>query len=352
LLLSEVLSQSLDIQCSIFETTSWCYNIKVIQGSKSVLKVFPEGRKENAENLTSISLSVEDAPYNAKDLNLDYFKMFTKMTKFWSEESKFPSLILSLSLPYTNLVELTFYSAGMSTFKSNLGSRKLKLELLSICYNDLTALEKGIFAGLPNLKTLDLTGNKITTIDVQTLSPLKALKLIDLSSNSFKNFNLTFWQAIPSSVAKMVFDQNDINGIPKGAFRSFSNLTSLSLKTNKLKTFIAQNLGFGINLQELLLDSNQISRFNVTGLRNIKNLTLDSNELKTIQSRMFERNIVFNILSFSGNKVEMIEKSFMERQKALKTYQYSKNPCVTPGPTEDKKMMMENMENCFNKFKP
>jgi Leucine-rich repeat (LRR) protein len=324
LLISDVLCQSkktLDIECSKFEKTDWCYNNKIIDGSKSKLKVFPEGSKEKAENLTSISLCNREL--NAKNLNLDYFKIFTKMTKFWNYDSNFPLLNLIDSLPYTNLIELTICSAGMTTFKSNLGNKKLKLEFLSICYNDLTAHEKGVFAGLPNLKTLDLTGNKITTIDLQTLSPLKALKQIDLSSNAFNNFNLTFWQAIPRSVTKIICNENKIKEIPNEAFKPFSNLTSLSLITNHLKTFVAQNLGFARNFQELLLDSNQISKFNATGLKNIKNLTLDSNELKTIENKMFEKKIVFNILSFSGNKIEMNEKTFMERQNALQTFQYA-----------------------------
>jgi Leucine-rich repeat (LRR) protein len=278
-------------------------------------------------------------------LNLDQFKIFPNMKQLYTENYFFPSLILSDSLLSTNLISVVIWSASLTTFKST-ATKDLELEELSLCFNEITVIEKGTFDKMPKLKRLDLTWNKMTSIDANTFKPLKALQRIKLSKNLIKSGQNIF-QAIPPSVSMIYFAEAEIIRLPIEAFKTLPNLKLLNLDGNKLTYFVAKTLGLGESLTELSLESNQLISFSGNGIKNCTTLNLDKNKLTKIVNDMFEKNIVFDSISFSENQVSKIEKSFMERQNVLQTSQYSKNPCITPGPTEDKQMMMENMENCF-----
>jgi hypothetical protein len=340
--------KSLYIECFFDEEKyPWCQNLKMIDSNKPEVILKPEGTK--ASDFYSINMDPGDRITVGVGLSLDQFKIFPNMNSFFSENYVFPSLTFSDSLPSTNMITVLIWSASLTTFKST-ATKDLKLEDLSLCFNDIKAIEKGAFDKMPKLKRLDLTWNKMTSIDANTFKPLKALQRIKLSRNSIKS-DINFWQAIPPSVSMIYFAESGINRLPNGAFKTLPNLQLLNLDKNKLSSFVARNLGLGESLKELSIENNQLTNFSGNGLKNCKKLNLDKNQLTKIGSNMFDKNIVFDSISFSENQVNQIEKSFLERQNVLNISQYARNPCISSVPmsvqTEDKQMMMENMENCF-----
>jgi Leucine-rich repeat (LRR) protein len=196
---------------------------------------------------------------------------------------------------------------------------------------------------MPKLKLLSFGSNNIKAIDSEILKPLTMLKDLNLGKNQIKNLDLTFWQSID-------MQHNQIEEIPAGAFENLTNLTQLNLNENKLKYFDAFELKLKSPIVEISLNKNQISKICFVGLKKLKILLMDRNNLTTIDNNMTETNVILETLSFSQNNVSEIEESFMKRQNVLKTFQYSRNPCVIPGPTANKEMMMENLSDCFKNF--
>jgi hypothetical protein len=357
-LVSTVLTQSqsnqkfspqLYIDCTFEKPDLICDGIKLFNGTVPEIIILPKGKQQR--DFASIKLDPQNGKISLKGLSLDHFKAFSNMTHFWSVNVVFPSVTLRDSLPYTKLISLTVSTANMTSFNSILKDKKLKLEKLSLNFNQLSSFPKGTFDCMPDLNTLELAENKFQSFDAKIFKPLKKLKLIRLNGNFVKNLNLAFFQAIPPSVTLFHFASSGIVKLPAGAFRSLPNITYINLTSNKLKTFIASKLGLGDSIEVIVIDSNQLTELDVKGCKNLKTIEMDNNKLTEIRNNIFNEEIVFKTISFSSNKVKAIEQSFMERQNCLKTFQYSKNPCVQPGPTQDKKMMMENMENCFANFK-
>jgi Leucine-rich repeat (LRR) protein len=297
-----------------------------------------------------LSASGTNNKNSLKDLlNLEPFEIFENLETIEIETHTLSSMALTNSM--ANLTVLKIYGNKLKTFTTSELTEEMKMETLIVSNNKISTLDKGLFDKMPNLNTLNFNHNNIKSFDSEILKPSTMLQTLDLSFNQIKKLDITFWQSISSSVEVIRLNENEIGEFPSGAFKKLTKLEKLNLSKNKLKSFVTADLKLMAPTVEIFLVDNEISKIGFNGLKNLKSLTLDMNMITKLEEKLFAKDITFDLLSFGDNKMNQIEKSFMKRQKVMKTFQYSKNPCVIPGPTANKNQMMENMENCFNNFK-
>jgi Leucine-rich repeat (LRR) protein len=296
-------TQSLSMSCDFEKDKglAQCSNVTFIASStpKIVLR-----SKIKVEDIREMELRNPFAyqRQNLKDLrDLEPFKVLKKLEVL--DINGYTLDLIRLTDAMVNLRMLRLCSNGLKSFRTAL-KIPAKLQNLWICVNKISFDDERMFDKLRNLNYLGLRRNEIKSINGKIFEPLMMLRKLDLGENKLKIISVEFMQRIPSTVTNLTLDGNEISNI-------------------------------------------QIKNINAAAIKNLKNLKLDRNNLTRIANEMFPKNIVFDSLSFSQNKIEIIEKSFIERQNMMLTSEYSQNPCVTPGITETKQQMMENMKNCF-----
>jgi Leucine-rich repeat (LRR) protein len=336
--------ESLKIKCQVKSGIAKCDNVKVINSSQPELILIPKSQPGDVKELVlEQNISVD----SLKSFRFELFNAFSNLNSLSTINYAIPSITFDNSLTCKRLEKISVAGAGLKTFKSD---QNLQLKLLSFRNNKISVIDKNVFKGLQQLITLDLFGNNIQKIDSDAFIHLKSLRVLKLGRNPLNNPGLAFYQAIPSTVNTLHLDETPISEIPKGAFKSLPRLSYLFMVNGKLKSFVASELGTK-SLKTLRLVSNQITKLSTSGCKNLETLNVDQNNLTRLSYDMFNSNI--NELTFSKNKITSIEKKIIEGMKRLlKTSDYSLNPCVRPGPTPTKDKLMENLEDCFNNFKP
>jgi Leucine-rich repeat (LRR) protein len=342
-------NETLQAKCEFSKGKTFCDDVKIVRGQKSKITL-KGGKKEMIDVGEVIFLNKESENMALKDFRLELFKAFPKISSLRVSNYTIPSVTLTDNVMDMQLVSLTIRTAGLESFKSELSNNSFSLEDLCLEINELASIHKRTFRGLTQLTSLDLYQNKIQSIHPEAFKAMKSLAKLSLSRNPIKQISLTFFQALPTSVTTLFMQGNRIKVLPFGCFQTFPKFLVLSLVNNNITTFNAQYLGL-TECVFLGLDRNKLEDFNVTGVKSLRILNVEDNKLKKISNDLFDKDFVAENLWFRKNRISEIERDFMERQPLMKTAQYSLNPCVSPGPTENRKMMMENMAECFNNFK-
>ncbi|XVF34472.1 hypothetical protein REPUB_Repub18cG0061500 [Reevesia pubescens] len=214
------------------------------------------------------------------------------------------------------------------------------LETLDLSQNQLKNNFLLHVVGLASLKTLNLQENQLKgSVDIQELNNLTNLRNLDLSNNEIESFQSFQGSRRPLMMNIEVLDLSD-NLFQNSTFASISglsNLKSLKISSNRLQGSIdikelnnltkLQKLDLSgnnieslqsfqdserqlklINLEELYLSGNLFNNTILTlisGLRNLKFLSLESNQLKgSINIKDLEALNNLEELDFSYNELD------------------------------------------------
>ncbi|XP_053567845.1 platelet glycoprotein V-like [Bombina bombina] len=290
-----------------------------------------------------------------------------------------PGVFNSLS----NLQQLFIDKNSLVRLDSNVFDHLENLEQLILKRNNLMELPDGILKNLKNLATLNLSNNKLSVLPRNVFSNLTKLeslvlyenKLVEISSWMFADLrNLLELLLYSNNIQSVAFDafhnlpklhtlklaKNKLKTLPDGLFFNLPYMTSLSLyanplvnlpnvlfcKMDKLMSFwlydteltIIPNMVFSnfSNLQLLVLTRNKklqsLPKDAFSGLGNILELALHSNNLSTLDKDVFQNLHKINIISLYNNNLNSLPGSIFHNLTNLEyVYLNNSNLQTLPG---------------------
>jgi len=130
----------------------------------------------------------------------------------------------------------------------------------------LVTLQRGIFKGLENLRTLLLNDCEIRNIDVNCFKPMKNLKILNISGNTLNIIYKSMFDSL-EKLEKLFLKSSNVQIIERRAFSGLLCLKELDLSSNPISV-----ISDSLPLDELT----QLEKLNLTRCRNIKNCELKS----------------------------------------------------------------------------
>ncbi|XP_049783690.1 leucine-rich repeats and immunoglobulin-like domains protein 3 [Schistocerca cancellata] len=220
-----------------------------------------------------------------------------------------------LELNRNNITEIE----GLSFEGSN------KLSVLKLRRNFISMLGDGAFFKLENLHTLYLDFNNISAIRKGWLYGLVLLNHLNLSNNQISAIEADGWQFC-QQLTVMDLSQNRLQAVTKGMFEQLTRLQVLRLNGNIIE-YIADGAFDGlISLEVLELSSNRIA-WTVeddyidgvySSLRQLTELSLCSNEIKTINKKAFIGLDRITRLDLRNNSIVSIQENSFSALQHLK----------------------------------
>ncbi|XP_026881111.2 slit homolog 2 protein isoform X3 [Electrophorus electricus] len=154
-------------------------------------------------------------------------------------------------------------------------------ERLDLNANNLTKITKADFAGLRQLRVLQLMENKISVIERGAFQDLKELERLRLNRNSLQVFPELLFLAT-TKLSRLDLSENQIQGIPRKAFRGSTEIKNLQLDYNHISCIEDGAFRALRDLEVLTLNNNNISRLSVASFNHMPKLRtfrLHSNNL-------------------------------------------------------------------------
>lgn len=156
-----------------------------------------------------------------------------------------------------------------------------------LAFNYITEIDERAFETLENtLEYLDLERNLLMFVPL-AINNLQKLKYLYLTSNEIAHL-----EYMPSGLRVLSLSGNNFTQIPSEALMNCTELSYLNMGYNQIRDMSEDIfLGWGSNLQTLLLRNNKITHLNYNtfnGLDTIKEISLSFNDIHYVQPMVFE----------------------------------------------------------------
>lgn len=207
-----------------------------------------------------------------------------------------------------------------------------KLEYFNIEGNKLEIpLQKGIFAGLDNVETLDLSNQNIGAIEDQAFSGVNTLKNLNISYNNIKLLSTQALRFLNKLIMldlshNLLYHANiDINDLP--------DLQWLQLNDNRLVTLDCNLLNMLPNLTHFDISNNNINKITPCIQTNkhrsqLVSLDMSHNSLTIIKNESFQYLTALQELNISKCMINTLEFNVFRETGALGVIDLSTN-CLT-----------------------
>ncbi|XP_035682678.1 leucine-rich repeat-containing protein 15-like [Branchiostoma floridae] len=216
---------------------------------------------------------------------------------------------ITLNLP-ASIMELDLGKNQITMIQKGAFANLPQLQKLYLYHNKITMIQEGAFVNIPQLQELNLSYNKITMIQEDTFVNLPKLQVLNLSRNKITMIqegsfiNLTRLQ-------KLYLSNNQITLIQPGTFANLPGLLELWLYNNQI-TMIQEGAFVNLpQLQKLALSSNQIriiQKSSFVNLTRLQESDLSFNQITSIQPGAFANLPELRELHLTHNKIKMIQK--------------------------------------------
>ncbi|XP_065165140.1 leucine-rich repeats and immunoglobulin-like domains protein 3 isoform X1 [Atheta coriaria] len=163
-----------------------------------------------------------------------------------------------------------------------------RIKQLQLDYNFIESIKKSWLYNLESLTSLSLSNNRISAIDSDAWEFCKGLIELDLSSNALKYIRRDSFRDL-SLLQVLNLQNNLITNIEESAFSHTPNLYVLNLNVNKISWSIE--------------DPNGVYR----GLSNLRNFSIASNEIKSINKHAFSGLTQLKYLDMNNNNIGGIQ---------------------------------------------
>lgn len=190
-------------------------DILVLNLSKNVIKQINENVLKSLENVRRLDLSYNqmDALHvNAPNNKIEWLSVSQNQLVSFNGQNLAILKFLDLScnhvenssqIQLNELNELEYVNlAGnqLSLIQRNVFAKSIKLKVVNLSYNRLKRINTNTFLDLANIEGLDLSYNRITYIENDSFSHLTKLQYLDLSQNRIDATSLRAIQQIPNLI--------------------------------------------------------------------------------------------------------------------------------------------------------
>ncbi|XP_053111933.1 keratocan [Hemicordylus capensis] len=159
------------------------------------------------------------------------------------------------------------------------------------------------FVNATHLKWINLNHNKITSSGIEkgVFSNLKSLLYLFLEDNELEEVPAP----LPGSLEQLRLARNKITTIPAGVFSNLENLTMLDLHQNKLldSTISSDTFQGLINLMQLNIAQNALTKMPPILPANVMQLFLDNNSIEAIPANYFDAMLKLIFLRLNNNRL-------------------------------------------------
>lgn len=330
-------------------------------------------------DLTKVSKIPQKVPRYVERLELREFRLGA--LRWETTRGAFPNKLVELSIRHSDITELI---NGSLVMLNHLGTLDIShngiqvvhpgtldnlvlLRHLDLGWNQLKDV-KGIFVGLKNLETLDLSNNKLESLSLKTFGGLQRLHWLDLSENKITNVEPGTFLPMPGlerlvlgqnplkslqrfeflgsrlrymdvsnlklrrvpeslgpSVRELRAAANELSVVRRGDFESYPNLNLLDLSTNRLEIIEDDALGRLESLLKLWLSDNKLSKIPKSLPRSLNILVLDRNQITSFTKEDFVGMPKLKQLSLRGNQIALIESVALNALPGLRQLDLAQN---------------------------
>ncbi|XP_041984786.1 chaoptin-like isoform X1 [Aricia agestis] len=280
--------------------------------SYSFLTAISNGSFNGMEHLRRINIShcsIYDVSYNAfiNTGNLDTLDLsYNKLTHF--------------NINTTDIKMLTTLILRANVIKDlqyNLFDEMIQLQTLDLSRNSLFTLGEYIFKALSNLEFLDVSNNCNFTIGFEIIKPLHKLKTLQLSGTKV---NITFESQNNSLLEELVMSNAGIKKLTNLNLINLFQLSQLVLSHNEISD-LAGSIANMSNLHTLDLSFNKIKSLqpiSFIGCSNLNVLNISHNSIANINYGAFDGLSALNVLDVSYNLLENLEDEKFYQMHSLK----------------------------------
>ncbi|XP_070555011.1 leucine-rich repeat-containing protein 15-like [Ptychodera flava] len=271
-----------DLMVKSFPTTDFSFG-----GSATSLSVnkLLEMYRQGIPNYDAIKTSPQALAQILEDLK--HSKIKSLHLGYLNEQKKIRNDTFK-QLQGTSIEKLTIYLDGVRELPTGVFRWLPHLTSLTIQYfyfSKLYSLHEGVFQGLDRLVILNLRVNSLSNITEvsQSVANLHQLKYLDLALNFFDGeIPPNIFAAVPSLV-EINLSGNSYVGIHRNSFTSLPNLITLDLSNNGIQYLPDAVFSFLTSLKSLYLKGNDILTLNqnpvgddpLKGLTNLRQLSVN-----------------------------------------------------------------------------
>lgn len=202
------------------------------------------------------------------------------------------------------------------------------LKELYLSFNQIDSINLNTFFYLNNLTILRMNNNNLSNIDNLFIN-LSNLKTLSLQQNHLKSLNKNSFIGL-KNLSELWLNDNDIETIELDIFKNLENLEYLYLNTNKINLIYEKAFEKLVLLKELNLSFNEINLINdltFYGLNSLQILLLNNNNLIQLMNDLLFKNLEkLEALNLSSNKIEIIDKNSFFSLNNLKRLDIRLNP--------------------------
>ena len=211
------------------------------------------------------------------------------------------------------------------------------LRELVLSRNNLTTLPDDVFDELTGLRTLRLRYNELTELPAGVFDELTSLDFLSLSHNNLTELPAGVFDELTSLTHVLDLSNNALTELPDRVFDGLTSLTRLDLRFNELT-----ELPDGV-FDELTSLTHQLDLRNnaltelpdgvFDGLTSLNSLSLGSNNLTTLPDGVFDGLTSLNSLSLGSNNLTTLPDGVFDELTALTVLWLEGNPGAPFAPT-------------------
>ncbi|XP_065346950.1 leucine-rich repeat-containing G-protein coupled receptor 6-like isoform X2 [Cloeon dipterum] len=194
----------------------------------------------------------------------DAFKGLTSLSILHLDDNQLLSVPTACFLPLVNLAELR---VGLNAFNASVLPDDVfqglpKLNVLDVSSSNLVAISSHAFAGLPMLRTLSLADNRLESVPKQALSQLTRLEELKIGQNPITTLKNKDFAGLPNLRTLEVVGAEKLERLEQGVFSENKNLENLLLVGNKQLREVESGALTGLpKLRTLVLRDNAFTSF-------------------------------------------------------------------------------------------
>jgi Leucine-rich repeat (LRR) protein len=279
-------------------------HLKVIDLSHNQISALPSGLFNKSSSLERLLLQNNSLSMIHPDLLVGLTNLQVLNLSGNAISSQLISRETFSSLASLNTLDLSFNQ--LSKLGEDIFTSLTSLQRLYLQNNFIVKIDGGnVFANQVQLKVIDLSRNKMSAVNDKLFSSLTNLVTLRMEENRFQDLNNLTFKC--NNVLELSFQQNLLTSVPS-FFANCQSVKRLDLSDNKIISINNKTFSRLVNLIELNLSGNQLSRlenltfsFDGNSSSSIEILNLSKNKLSVVEQSAFHGLNNLNVLSLNEN---------------------------------------------------